>query len=148
MAIYGYAHVSSADQDYALQEQALRAAGCEIMRAEKASGTVRAGRTERALPLPKSHANSAATHAERNSLPYEQSENISRLRLNIRTLPMDIQRSGSQPSTPGPTEYFTGTICIDPLFQALEPAHAFSVSVTFEPCARTAWHPHPRWVRP
>jgi DNA invertase Pin-like site-specific DNA recombinase len=51
MAIYGYARVSSADQDYALQEQALRAAGCEVIRAEKASGTVRAGRTELELLL-------------------------------------------------------------------------------------------------
>jgi DNA invertase Pin-like site-specific DNA recombinase len=46
MAVYGYARVSSADQDYALQEQALRGAGCDIIRAEKASGTARAGRTE------------------------------------------------------------------------------------------------------
>jgi DNA invertase Pin-like site-specific DNA recombinase len=51
MAIYGYARVSSADQDYALQEQALRAAGCEVIRAEKASGTVRAGRIELELLL-------------------------------------------------------------------------------------------------
>ncbi|MDS4057006.1 MAG: recombinase family protein [Candidatus Contendobacter sp.] len=51
MAIYGYARVSSADQDYVLQEQALRTAGCEIIRAEKASGTVRAGRTELELLL-------------------------------------------------------------------------------------------------
>jgi DNA invertase Pin-like site-specific DNA recombinase len=51
MAVYGYARVSSADQDYALQEQALRTAGCEVIRAEKASGTVRAGRTELELLL-------------------------------------------------------------------------------------------------
>jgi DNA invertase Pin-like site-specific DNA recombinase len=51
MAIYGYARVSSADQDYALQEQALRTAGCEVIRAEKASGTVRAGRAELELLL-------------------------------------------------------------------------------------------------
>lgn len=46
MALYGYARVSSSDQDYSLQEQALRAAGCEVIRAEKVSGTVRAGRAE------------------------------------------------------------------------------------------------------
>ncbi len=51
MAVYGYARVSSADQDYSLQEQALRAAGCDIIRAEKASGTARAGRTELELLL-------------------------------------------------------------------------------------------------
>jgi quercetin dioxygenase-like cupin family protein len=56
---------------------------------------------------------------------------------------MDIKRSGSQPSTKGPVEYFTGTVRIDPLFQANEPARAIGVSVTFEPGARTAWHTHP-----
>ena len=56
---------------------------------------------------------------------------------------MDIRRSGSQPSGKGPVEYFTGTVRIDPLFQAPDPARALSVSVTFEPGARTAWHTHP-----
>lgn len=46
MTLYGYARVSSTDQDFALQEQALRAAGCDVVRAEKASGTTCAGRTE------------------------------------------------------------------------------------------------------
>jgi quercetin dioxygenase-like cupin family protein len=56
---------------------------------------------------------------------------------------MEITRSGSQPSRNGPAEYFTGTVRIDPLFQAPEPARAHGVSVTFEPGARTAWHTHP-----
>jgi quercetin dioxygenase-like cupin family protein len=56
---------------------------------------------------------------------------------------MDIKRSGSQPSTKGPVEYFTGTVRIDPLFQANDPARAVGASVTFEPAARTAWHTHP-----
>src|SRR5215218_3038121 len=51
MALYGYARVSTADQDCALQEQVLRAAGCAVVRAETASGTRRAGRTELALLL-------------------------------------------------------------------------------------------------
>ncbi|RWZ85655.1 MAG: recombinase family protein, partial [Hydrotalea sp. AMD] len=46
MALYGYARVSSADQDYSVQENALRQAGCDVIRAEKASGTTRNGRTE------------------------------------------------------------------------------------------------------
>lgn len=46
MALYGYARVSTSDQDYTLQEQALRAAGCEVIRAEKVTGTSRTGRTE------------------------------------------------------------------------------------------------------
>jgi len=56
---------------------------------------------------------------------------------------MEIKRSGSQPSTKGPTEWFTGTVRIDPLFQANAPARALGASVTFEPGARTAWHSHP-----
>ncbi|MGA9153174.1 MAG: cupin domain-containing protein [Candidatus Nitrosopolaris sp.] len=56
---------------------------------------------------------------------------------------MDIKRSGSQPSTKGPAEYFTGIVRIDPLFQANDPARAVGASVTFEPAARTAWHTHP-----
>ena len=55
----------------------------------------------------------------------------------------DIKRSGSQPSSKGSAEYFTGTVCIDPLFQVKEPARAAGNSVTFEPGARTAWHTHP-----
>jgi len=56
---------------------------------------------------------------------------------------MDITRHGTQPSTKGPVEYFTGTVRIDPLFQAADPARAVGASVTFEPGARTAWHTHP-----
>jgi quercetin dioxygenase-like cupin family protein len=56
---------------------------------------------------------------------------------------MDIKRSGSQASTKGSTEYFTGAVCIDPLFQAHDPARAVGASVTFEPGSRTAWHTHP-----
>lgn len=56
---------------------------------------------------------------------------------------MDIKRSGSQPSSPGPTEYFSGRVRIDPLFQSAAPARAAGASVTFEPGARTAWHTHP-----
>ena len=56
---------------------------------------------------------------------------------------MQIQRTGSQPSGKGPAEYFTGSVRIDPLWSAPEPARAAAVSVTFEPGARTAWHTHP-----
>ena len=56
---------------------------------------------------------------------------------------MDIKRGGSQPSTKGPADWFTGTVRIDPLFEALEPARVRGASVTFEPGARTAWHTHP-----
>ena len=56
---------------------------------------------------------------------------------------MDIKRVGSQPSGKGPAEYFTGMVRIDPLLDPQAPARALSVSVTFEPGARTAWHTHP-----
>ncbi len=59
----------------------------------------------------------------------------------IRT--MEIKRSGSQPSGKGSADYFTGSVRIDPLFQAPDPARVSGVSVTFEPGARTAWHTHP-----
>jgi DNA invertase Pin-like site-specific DNA recombinase len=51
MARYGYARVSTIDQNLRLQEAALRAAGCDIVRAEKVSGTTRDGRAELALLL-------------------------------------------------------------------------------------------------
>lgn len=56
---------------------------------------------------------------------------------------MKIQRSGSQPSSKGPADWFTGTVRIDPLFSANAPARAGAASVTFEPGGRTAWHTHP-----
>jgi quercetin dioxygenase-like cupin family protein len=56
---------------------------------------------------------------------------------------MDIKRAGSQPSGKGPADWFTGTVRLDPLFQASAPARVAGASVTFEPGARTAWHTHP-----
>jgi DNA invertase Pin-like site-specific DNA recombinase len=46
MAIYGYARVSTTDQDLQLQRDALKAAGCFVVREEKVTGTSRAGRSE------------------------------------------------------------------------------------------------------
>jgi quercetin dioxygenase-like cupin family protein len=56
---------------------------------------------------------------------------------------MEIKRVGSQPSGKGPADYFTGTVRVDPLFSAPDPARVRGASVTFEPGARTAWHTHP-----
>ena len=46
MSAYGYCRVSSIAQDLTIQEKALKAAGCDVIRAEKVSGTRRDGRTE------------------------------------------------------------------------------------------------------
>ena len=56
---------------------------------------------------------------------------------------MEIKKTGSQPSTAGPAEWFTGAVRIDTPFQAPDPARVAMASVTFEPGARTAWHTHP-----
>jgi len=56
---------------------------------------------------------------------------------------MEIRRAGSQASAKGPSDYFTGTVRIDPLIQAPAPARVAAAAVTFEPGARTAWHTHP-----
>ena len=56
---------------------------------------------------------------------------------------MEIKRIGSQPSAPGPSDWFTGTVRIDQPFQAADPARVGGAVVTFEPGARTAWHTHP-----
>ena len=56
---------------------------------------------------------------------------------------MEIMRVGTQASTKGPSDWFTGTVRIDPLFEAADPARVRGASVTFEPGARTAWHTHP-----
>ena len=49
--LYGYARVSSTDQSLTVQEDALKAAGCQTVRSEKVTGTTRKGRTELAILL-------------------------------------------------------------------------------------------------
>lgn len=56
---------------------------------------------------------------------------------------MKITRSGDNPSKPGPADWFTGDVRIDPLFAAEAPGRTAGAQVTFEPGARTAWHTHP-----
>jgi len=55
---------------------------------------------------------------------------------------IQIIRKGSQQSRQAPVEHFTGSVRVDPLFQATAPSHASGALVTFEPGARTAWHTH------
>jgi quercetin dioxygenase-like cupin family protein len=56
---------------------------------------------------------------------------------------MEIKKSGSQNPSKGSAEYFTGTVRINPLFEAPEPARVRGAMVTFDAGARTAWHKHP-----
>jgi quercetin dioxygenase-like cupin family protein len=61
---------------------------------------------------------------------------------NRKEFNLEIKTVGSQPSSKGPADWFTGTVRIDPLFQTNAPARAAGATVTFEPGARTAWHTH------
>ena len=54
-----------------------------------------------------------------------------------------IARSGSQQSSQGQAEYFTGSALVETLFSVVEPSRIAGARVTFEPGARTAWHTHP-----
>ena len=56
---------------------------------------------------------------------------------------MEIKRVGSRPSGKGSSEWFTGAVRVDPLFEAVDPARVSGASVTFDPGGRTAWHTHP-----
>jgi quercetin dioxygenase-like cupin family protein len=56
---------------------------------------------------------------------------------------VEIKRNGTRASTKGPVDYFTGTVRIDPLFSAHDPARTSGAYVTFEAGARSAWHTHP-----
>jgi quercetin dioxygenase-like cupin family protein len=54
-----------------------------------------------------------------------------------------VTRIGSQPSSAGPEENFTGSVRVDSRFQATSPGRIGGGTVTFETGARTAWHTHP-----
>jgi quercetin dioxygenase-like cupin family protein len=56
---------------------------------------------------------------------------------------MEIKRVGSQQTSKGLGEWFTGSVRIQSLIEAPEPARVRGARVTFEPGARTAWHTHP-----
>jgi len=56
---------------------------------------------------------------------------------------INVTRAGSQPSTAGGAENFTGAVRVDSWFKGTGPARISGGTVTFEPGARTAWHTHP-----
>ncbi|MES2973732.1 MAG: cupin domain-containing protein [Pseudomonadota bacterium] len=57
--------------------------------------------------------------------------------------PLKITRNGSAPSAKGPAENFNGSVRVDSLFRADEPARVSGGLVTFDAGAHTAWHTHP-----
>jgi len=56
---------------------------------------------------------------------------------------MEIKRARSIPSQDGPSDWFTGSVRLDSLFQPKEPSRVAAARVRFEAGARTAWHTHP-----
>ncbi|WP_434028794.1 (R)-mandelonitrile lyase [[Pseudomonas] boreopolis] len=57
--------------------------------------------------------------------------------------PITVTRVGSQPTSAGPEQNFTGSVFVDSRFQAAAPARVGGGIVTFAHGARTAWHTHP-----
>ena len=56
---------------------------------------------------------------------------------------MEIVRSDTLPKMPGPTDWFTGSVEVEMLFNSFDKDRVQGASVTFQPGARTAWHTHP-----
>ena len=56
---------------------------------------------------------------------------------------LTVMRANSEPAQLAPAEYFTGTVRVERLFSAEEPARSSGGLVSFEAGARTAWHTHP-----
>jgi quercetin dioxygenase-like cupin family protein len=84
----------------------------------------------------------ASTQASKNSGAELTAQTKTSDQKNSKNI-LDIKRNGSQPSTRGRSEWFTGEVRIDQPFEANEPARIFGATVSFEPGARTAWHTHP-----
>ena len=59
------------------------------------------------------------------------------------TVGVRIARCGAQASYAGPSEWFTGSVRVDPLFAPTEPERTSGAIANFKPGARTNWHTHP-----
>ena len=55
---------------------------------------------------------------------------------------MKITRNSLE-TTPGPSDWFTGTVHLDTIATPAPPSRVAAVHVHFTPGARTAWHTHP-----
>ena len=62
---------------------------------------------------------------------------------NSATAQQEIRRAGTQASTTGPSDFFTGRVRVDLVWPANEHINASGHFVTFEAGARSAWHTHP-----
>jgi quercetin dioxygenase-like cupin family protein len=85
----------------------------------------------------------ASATAQANQSGGASGPNVAQAASNQVAQAIILTRGGSQPSTKGAAESFTGAVRIDAPFQAAAPARAGGGIVTFEPGARTAWHTHP-----
>jgi 4-carboxymuconolactone decarboxylase len=74
---------------------------------------------------------------------YAQQAGASAMATNPDEKAILITRGQAQPSRPGPSENFTGSVRVDQQFAASPPGRIFGARVAFEPGARTAWHSHP-----
>src|SRR3981189_3218819 len=68
---------------------------------------------------------------------------LSQVALAQNSQTINIPRRGSQQARRGSAQSFTGSVRIEPVFDAHDPSRATGGRVTFEPGARTAWHTHP-----
>jgi quercetin dioxygenase-like cupin family protein len=56
---------------------------------------------------------------------------------------MEVKAIDAQPAQAGSEQYFTGSVHVRPLFSASAPSRMQCACVTFDSCARSAWHTHP-----
>lgn len=56
---------------------------------------------------------------------------------------MEIVQEESRMTGPGPTDWFTGSVQVEMLFNTFDKERVQCANVTFEPSARTVWHTHP-----
>lgn len=86
MALYGYARVSTEDQSTDIQVEALKAAGCDIVRAEHATGTSMAARPELATLL--------TFLRPGDTLVITRIDRLARSVLDLHTIVEDLKRRG------------------------------------------------------
>jgi quercetin dioxygenase-like cupin family protein len=62
---------------------------------------------------------------------------------SLPTFAAGIEVKPAQASSKGPSEFFSGSVLVTPLFVSPKPSRTQGASVSFEPKARSAWHSHP-----